>query len=469
LNDRYKVDISKNTANSEGEFSMHRTPLRLSQLSAAIAIVVAPFAANAQFAYTPPPLRDTSSSPYYIGVSQAFTHDSNIFRDPDGPLVTGDNISTTGVRLGIDQPISRQRLGADLAVKYNKYNNNSQLDNTAYGINLRGDFATVNNISGDVHYTRASFQAPFEDNRSVTRLTTKNTESTDEFGLRVQYGLQSKWVLEGTGLYTNQSFSAIQYQYQEQNEGTLGANLRYQPSDLVSVGVGVRGTHGNLPNYTTVGGGTGDSYNREDLDLLGSWTLSGLTSLNGRISATHSKHNVATERNFTGVTGELGATYKPTGRLNFNAGLSRETNDAAGNYTTTLGSTGTGSGTGSGSTTGGNLTTTRLQDTRIVNSLRLQTQYDLTSKIKLDGVVRYVYRNLRDAAIVDGAGNLIGTANGTDKTAGVAIGASYTISRAWTAACSVGRDRRSTDLTGSVVTYPYGVNTASCSAQLSLR
>ncbi|CAN5575825.1 hypothetical protein BH09PSE5_BH09PSE5_17130 [soil metagenome] len=436
---------------------MHRLPQRLSQLSAAVAIVIAPIAANAQFAYTPPPLRDTSSSPYYITASQAFSHDSNIFRDPDGPTVTSDTISTTGVRLGIDQPISRQRIGADLLVRYNKYQDNGQLDNTGYGLNLRGDFETAGNISGDVHYTRAETLAPYEDNRSNTRLTTKNMQTADEFGARVQYGMRGRWVLEGTGLYRNQSYSAQEYAYQEQSEGTLGATLRYRPSDLLSFGLGVRGTRGDLPNYIAAAGvAPGDSYDRQDIDLSAFWTISGLTSVNGRVSATHSKHDVATERNFSGVTGELGANYKPSGRLNFIANLSRETNDGGIASNNTLGS-------------GGNIQTTRLQDTRIVNALRLQAIYELTAKIQLDTVLRYTQRNLRDAVITNALGQPVGLANGTDKTAGLAIGARYTITRAWSAACSVGRDRRTTDLVGAAVTYPYGVTTASCSAQLTLR
>jgi hypothetical protein len=314
---------------------------RLSQTAAAIALVVAPLAASAQFAYAPPPQRDTASSPYYIGVSQAFTHDSNIFRDPDGPLVTSDTISTTGLRLGIDQPISRQRLGADLNVRYNKYFDNSQLDNTGYGINLRGDFETANNLSGDLRYTRAQFQAPFEDNRSLARLTSKNQLSLDELAGRVQYGLRARWIIEGTGLYRQQSYSAVQYQYQEQREGQLGVNLRYRPSDRVTVGVGFRGTQGKLPNYIPAAGSTpGDKYNRQDIDFLGTWIVSGLTTVNGRISATNASYDRATERDFSGITGEVGASYRPSGRLVFNANASRETNDASSRYTSTLGSGG---------------------------------------------------------------------------------------------------------------------------------
>ena len=45
------------------------------------------------------------TSPYYLGVSQRFTHNSNVFLNTDA-LAKSDTISSTGVRLGLDQPIS---------------------------------------------------------------------------------------------------------------------------------------------------------------------------------------------------------------------------------------------------------------------------------------------------------------------------------------------------------------------------
>lgn len=439
---------------------MPRLPQRLSRLTAVAAVAISPFAAQAQYAYTPPPLRD-SSSPYYLSVSQSYTHDSNVFRLADNQsLANGsprdDNIWTTGLRLGLEQPISRQRIFADALIRYNKYDHQSQLSNTSYGVNLRGEFQTVNNISGDVHYTRSEYQAMFEDNRSVALVTTRNRLSTNEAGLRVQYGMYSKWILEGTALYRDQSYSAVQYQYQDQRETTLGLAAKYRPSDVLTLGVGVRASSGDLPNYQAVAGGpTGDSYDRQDIDLLGTWKVSGRSTLNGRISATHSKHDLATERNFTGITGELGANYQVSGRLNLDANLSRDTNDTGTLYSSTLPS--------------GAPSSTRLADTRVIDALRLAANYDLTGKIRLNGAVRYVYRNLKGVGIVNGDGSLNSIQNGTDRTVGVAIGATYTITRAWSASCSIGHDRRRTDLANAIVTYPYSVTTASCSAQLTLR
>ena len=56
---------------------------------------------------TAPATASSDPNPYYLGVSQALTHDTNVTRSPQGP---SDNYSSTSLLGGFDQPIGRQRL-----------------------------------------------------------------------------------------------------------------------------------------------------------------------------------------------------------------------------------------------------------------------------------------------------------------------------------------------------------------------
>ena len=64
------------------------------------------FATSAQ---TAAPSGSTASdpNPYYLGVSQALTYDTNATRSPSGP---SDLYSSTSLLGGFDQPIGRQRI-----------------------------------------------------------------------------------------------------------------------------------------------------------------------------------------------------------------------------------------------------------------------------------------------------------------------------------------------------------------------
>src|SRR5262245_180022 len=75
-------------------------------------------------------------NPYYIGVSEAYTHESNLFRVARGQPETSDSYWTTALLGGLDQPIGRQRLFADLAARYSKYREQDQLNNTGYNVKL---------------------------------------------------------------------------------------------------------------------------------------------------------------------------------------------------------------------------------------------------------------------------------------------------------------------------------------------
>ena len=64
-------------------------------------------------------------NPYYIGVAQAFTRDSNVYRVPSGP---GDTYSSTSLFGGFIQPISRQRVYGRANVSENRYKDEKQLN-----------------------------------------------------------------------------------------------------------------------------------------------------------------------------------------------------------------------------------------------------------------------------------------------------------------------------------------------------
>ena len=57
-------------------------------------------------------------SPYSIGLRQTFSHDSNVYRQSNAPV--SETIARTGVRLGLNQRISRQRLSLSADADINR-------------------------------------------------------------------------------------------------------------------------------------------------------------------------------------------------------------------------------------------------------------------------------------------------------------------------------------------------------------
>ena len=57
--------------------------------------------------------------PYYIGISQGFTHESNVLHTERGAV--GDTLSVTSLLAGVDQRIGRQRVFGNLNYSINRF------------------------------------------------------------------------------------------------------------------------------------------------------------------------------------------------------------------------------------------------------------------------------------------------------------------------------------------------------------
>ncbi len=417
----------------------HASP-RLRRL-ARRAVALAPLAA----ALALPASGHAQQSPYSIGVSQAFSRDGNIFRaakgTPDGGIdargrrMASDTISTTSLLAGVDQPIGRQRLRADASVRYNKFQDESQLDNTSYRLGLGADWETVGRLSGTLGLIAQQSLAPYGA-ESAFATSSRVLERARQFDARVQYGGPA--VLTVYGLFGHRSVDysspSTTTDLLDFDRDQIGAGLRYRVSGALTLGAEARTAKGEYPNQP-------DEFDRHDLSLTALWLPSGASRVNARLSATQQKYDIAV-RDFSGVTGALTWSWQPTGKTRIETELLRETGQELDLLRTT------------------DPSTQAIADTsEVANRLQVRAVYDATAKIQLDALARYTRRSLFDPTLL--------VPSGDDDTAFVSVGLRYLPTRTITLGCSVGHENRDANAT-SQLTYPYRVNTASCFAQLLL-
>jgi len=370
-------------------------------------------------------------SPYYIGVTQSFTHDSNVFRTANGQI--GDTTSGTGLVAGIDQQISRQRVYADGSVQANRHKNVDQLNNTSYSLNAGLDWSTVEFLSGTLRYTTARNQANFGV-VGIPAATGTNLETTQQFLASARYGLTSELAFDVGAEHRSLSYSdpASANRNYTQNVGSAG--LRWGKPSLFTFGIGGRLTKGKTPDFQATDP-KADELTRKDIDLTAEWLPTGFSTVNARVSVTHESHTVATGSNVRGQTGSLGWIYKPTGKLSFSTSLSRDTG------TETTFSIPTVDGTAA----------KRVDDNRLTTTAQLGVKYELTAKISTG-------LNARQSR---------GTSSGPtgdDKVNAYGLTATYEATRNVSLGCNYSRESRSG---GGVQSY--SVDLIGCTAQLSLR
>jgi hypothetical protein len=387
-------------------------------------------------------------NPYYVGVSEAYTRESNLFRVANGQPKTSDNYWTTSLLGGIDQPFGRQRFFADATARYNKYKDNTQIDNTGYGLAVGLDWETIERLSGRFSYTLDEKLARFGADQGPL-LFKKNLEKSQELLARAKYGLVSLLSLEGSLSHRRLDYSADEFAFQEFQQDSASLGLQYRPSGLLTLGSALRYTKGRYPFAVQASPGVfqQDDFHRNDLDLTAVWVPTGLSTVSARLSFTRESHDAVASRDVSGATGALSWEYKPTGKLAFTTSLIRDTGAEASFGRLSAG----------GVNPIGN-------NSRLSNSLETKAVYEATAKIKVDANARYVERNLVNTfALASGAAS---TEAGSDKYAEARLGVSYAPIRSVLLGCALGYEKRGSR---STVSYGYSANTVGCLAQFKLQ
>lgn len=388
------------------------------------------------------------SNPFYVGAAQAFTHESNVFRVATGLPESSDTYSTTSLLAGIDQPVGRQRFFADAAARYNRYRDNTQLDNTGYGLAAGLDWETIEALSGRVSYTINENLARYGADQGPT-LTTKNMERSQEFYARGRYGLVSLLSLEAIFAHRQLDYSAVQFDFQEFEQDSVSLGMLYRPGGLLTLGAAARRTQGRYPFAVESPAGVfqQDDFRRNDLDLTAVWAATGKSTLKARLSYTKESHEALASRDISGATGAISWDYTPTAKLSFNTELIRDT--------------------GAESSFGrpSEVSTISIgNNSQLSESLSMRGRYEATAKIRAEAFARYVRRDLVNTFALDSGE--ASTSAGSDKLGELKLGVNYAPTRSVLLGCAFGYEKRGAS---SAVSYGYSANVASCSAQLKLQ
>lgn len=378
------------------------------------------------------------TSPFIFRVSEQLTYDSNIFRTQDNEK--RDLYSTTALTAAIDQPYGRQRYLASATVNGQVFKNQDQLNNVGYELQAGMDWEAASRLSGDLRVMSTRSLVSYANYNQGQTDREKVMQTTNTANFRARYGLAAPFAVEGTLAYRSIGMSGEQLDNQEVRNGTAGAAVIYQPSDLLSLGLGVRYSDGKYPYYTA--DRAPDPYTRTDIDLTVRWKLSGLSTLDGRFTSSNEKHSDLPLRDFNGFTSQVSWLYQVTGKTQLGLTYRRDT----GNNTDFVDNASSG-------------TTIYGSPSRLTDTVGLNARWDATAKIRVTadasfGHDSYSFSDGQDA----GSGN----------TRGFRLAANYQASRALLFSCGAGYAKR----TGpGINTLPgsYTANTVDCLARLTLQ
>ncbi|WP_310384643.1 hypothetical protein [Roseateles sp.] len=378
------------------------------------------------------------SNPYYYGGSLGINRVSNIYRSVFSP--NDDTVATASLLAGINQPIGRQRVYADVNVNTNRYSKNTDLNNVGYSVKGGLDWSTVERLSGTVSIDNSQALSTYTE-RTALALRKKNTENNTSLNGVVRVGLVTKYSLEAGAGYRTRRFSADEYAQFEFDQNRFSLGLVYQPSPDLRFGVAGRLTNDKYPAYLPIFNGipVGNpvdtrEFERKDIDFTSRWVASGASTLDGRVSTGRSKVKQGVANDFSGVTGRITWAWQPTAKWNVSSSVSRDT----------------------GLESSFNNANTSAEQDRMTNSLQVNANYELTGKVFLTGGASTAKsRRINN----DAAGSRV-----DDRDNAFNLGARWQYSRGITLGCQASKSSRDS----SEVRYTFDANSYGCYGQILL-
>ena len=378
----------------------------------------------------PAGLAQAQSSPWYIGASQTLTHESNVLRLGDGQATPAgfsrsDTISSTALIAGLDQPIGRQRLYGNVALRRNTLSRNSVYDNDGYTLAAGLDWSTIERLSGSLNLS-STRRLGSNNAEEIGFLRQRNLETSTGFDATVRVGLVTQWTAELGAGYRDIDNSLEQRNVQARNfrQQTASAGVRWRPSTVSDFGLALRATSGEYPRFDVAANGNfiGDKFKRQDIDLTANYRPSSISNFDARISLGQVSYDRATQRDFDGLTGTLGWTWQATGKLRVNTRLTRDTSQDS--YAVRL------FGFIDGTT----------DYSRITNGLRVGVDYAFSAKLGFNASVQQLERKL--VRTLPPNPLIPTTATGTESYTVLSLGARWQPQRSVLLGCDVGKETR---------------------------
>jgi hypothetical protein len=271
------------------------------------------------------------SSPYYIGVSQAFNHQSGVYASGS------DTSSITSLRAGVDQPLGRSRVFGEGSLNYTRFNENDQLNTRGHEVRGGLDLATVGNLSGGIVGSSTQRLSRLL-SADLPIAPARNIERINDIGARVHLGTAGPLGFEAAGGAREVSHSAPEENEREYRQRRAQLGVSYRIGGQLLLGAGASAQNYTYPRFLEPSPGVfaADRARRREGYISANWVATGKSTIDARLNAGTIKHDIAPARDFSGVTGFVSWYWSPTAKLRFDTTFSRDTGEETGYSTVTV-------------------------------------------------------------------------------------------------------------------------------------
>ena len=263
----------------------------------------------------------TPLGPFTLRLGSTVAWDSNLFRLPDsapdpqlsrGIAGKSDRIATTSVGVSFDKAYWQQRFSLEISQTLSRYERFTFLDREALDYRGEWQWQLTSRISGALRTSSSQSLVSFEDARGTERIV----RTTSSRGATVDGWLFGGWhlLVAASEDETSSSQTFLTVPDFKQTTGEFG--FRYLSMSQSSIAVtrrlrrGAYAVQAGVPVSSTEGG-----YTVRESEAAATWLASGKSTLTARLTRLERRNEVLPERDFSGVAGEFGYAWTPTGKV----------------------------------------------------------------------------------------------------------------------------------------------------------
>ena len=258
-------------------------------------------------------------------------HDDNLFRlssnaDPQAVLGTStkaEDITISSVTLKINKPYLLQRFELEASLIDYRYKNFSYLSYTAYPYKAAWRWSLTPNLHGNLSTGRSTSLNSFTDYTGYTRRNTHTDENTRFDGV---FDLSAAWHLLGGVSEATTTNSEITRGEGDNRVKRAEIGVRHTFASGSTMSFITRAGKGDYlnrpePNPFSI---LDNRFNDTENEVRLAWPLTGKTSLDARLAHLERHHTHYSERDFSGITGNLNLNWNITAKTSLAASVARE-------------------------------------------------------------------------------------------------------------------------------------------------
>ena len=255
----------------------------------------------------------------------AYGHDDNLLRVPDDrPAFDGRRADSWWQREGgliFDNRYGRQRIVAVAKLSKYEFHHFRQLNYDGKDLQATWFWQLGSHLDGKIGTTYEQVLAPYTDFYSSERNLSRTRSRVVDGGWR----FHPSWRMRA-GVQRDRYDHALSGQrVNDRTERAVEAELDYLPASGSTLGLVARRVRGAYPYLRPVGALlSDDGFTQDELKARVLWLATGATTVDALVGATRRDQPSYGRGKTSGVTGRIGATYKPRGKTTLEAAIWRD-------------------------------------------------------------------------------------------------------------------------------------------------